>query len=310
MTAAVPRVNRDAIQVKTNVLVDARLWPSAPDLNVPAWLSNFDEADLDFAYALLNAFLYIPNRWVDELFIAGLRDLSRVICTASDPFVQQQREWRRFLQTAIITYMTGEEPNPTDSGYAFARRARQLAGLPEINIMHPNRAFEEAKNTDRAVIFVDDFVGSGSQTQRTWTRAYGAGSVKTFSDLAGTRARPRASTGLYYVPLFMTESGRDYVQATCPGLTCRPVHVLDGSFSALSPNSKVWPPGMQQQGVDFVKRVSLARGVPETGGSHVDDWRGFAALGLCFAFEHSIPDATMPIFRWEEDGWKPLKRRV
>jgi hypothetical protein len=297
--------NREAIEARAAYLIESRLWPAAPALNVHGWLSNFHADDLDFAYALLSSFLFIPNRWTDELFTTGLRDLSRSVCNPADPFVTQQRTWRRFLSGSIVTYITGETPNPTDSGYTFARKARQVAGFPEASIMHPDRAFIEARDRGRHVIFVDDFVGSGSQTIATWHRRYASTNPASFAELAAN-----GSNRFFYSPLVMASLGKLLVDERCVGLECSPVHTLDSSHNALDPNTRVWPLGMRDAGVDFIRRVSTERGVPDTAGKSVDDWRGFAALGLCFAFEHSIPDATLPIFRWEEDGWIPLMRRL
>jgi len=36
---------------------------------------------------------------------------------------------------------------------------------------------------------------------------------------------------------------------------------------------------------------------------------GFHNLGLGVAFEHSVPDATLPVFWHSSDDWKPLRRR-
>jgi hypothetical protein len=60
--------------------------------------------------------------------------------------------------------------------------------------------------------------------------------------------------------------------------------------------------------VATLKRISERAGyIQENGGP--DDWRGFHGLGLTVAFEHGIPDASLPIFFSERNGWKPLMRR-
>ena len=45
---------------------------------------------------------------------------------------------------------------------------------------------------------------------------------------------------------------------------------------------------------------------------NVESWvmeYGFHDLGLTIAFEHSVPDATLPIFWADGSNWKPLYRR-
>ena len=57
-----------------------------------------------------------------------------------DSFLTLQAKWRLFVDTVIITYVTGETPNPTDSGVSFARRARQSLRIDQAMIMEPDEA--------------------------------------------------------------------------------------------------------------------------------------------------------------------------
>jgi hypothetical protein len=59
-----------------------------------------------------------------------------------------------------------------------------------------------------------------------------------------------------------------------------------------------------------VKAVSARIGIPDSGGAVVNDWQGFHCLGLSLAFYDSVPDATLPIFYWEENGWNPLIKKT
>ena len=74
-------------------------------------------------------------------------------------------------------------------------------------------------------------------------------------------------------------------------------------FSALSSNSRFWTPDLLQHAPDFLEKVSARAGVG-------NGWRGFHDLGLGIAFEHGIPDATLPIYYHESTNWQPLMRRV
>jgi hypothetical protein len=50
--------------------------------------------------------------------------------------------------------------------------------------------------------------------------------------------------------------------------------------------------------------------MPDTDGAVVNDWQGFHKLGLALAFQHCVPDATLPLFYWEHNEWHPLIRRT
>jgi hypothetical protein len=113
----------------------------------------------------------------------------------------------------------------------------------------------------------------------------------------------------FYCPLLCTELGMRRIGAECPGATLAPAHVVPPRYSAFAPDSVVWPAQLLLEGSAFIERYSAVAGVPDQPGA-VDDWRGFAGLGLTVAFSHSVPDATLPIFYWEKNGWTPLIRRT
>ena len=155
------------------------------------------------------------------------------------------------------------------------------------------------------IVFVDDFVGSGEQFLETWKRTFSFSSSvsSSFQEFSS-----RCDGQFYYCPVLCTEYGYNRLHTQCPQVTLSPAHILPTQYSALAPNSAIWPPDLRSSAIDFLRGASLRAGIPESGGT--DDWRGFHQLGLALAFESSIPDATMPIFYWEKNGWKPLVRRA
>jgi hypothetical protein len=215
--------------------------------------------------------------------------------------------WRQFVDSVIVTYVTGEEPSVTDSGFTFARKARKVLRIPESRVLSPLDTLRELLKTRRPVVFVDDFVGSGNQFVDTWHREYrlfGSTSL-AFSHLAGLPGFSFA-----YCPLVCTDGGARQLSTRCAGLTLRPAHLLPAVYSAIHPQSIVWPPNLLQSGPEFVKAVSARIGIPDSGGAVVNDWQGFHCLGLSLAFYDSVPDATLPIFYWEENGWNPLIKKT
>jgi len=161
-------------------------------------------------------------------------------------------------------------------------------------------------DVERTVIFVDDFVGSGNQFVQTWRRPIRTpgGTDISFAKLS-TVARHR----FIYCPLLCTKLGLNLIQKECPMVIVVPAHLIPPRYSALARDSVIWPPHLLSQGADFIRRCSAAAGIPDSPGS-VEDWRGFAGLGLTMAFAHSVPDATLPLFYWEKNGWAPLIRRT
>ena len=69
-------------------------------------------------------------------------------------------------------------------------------------------------------------------------------------------------------------------------------------------------------GISKIQEISRRIGIPMTNGQVIDhgngtkdvSWNGFHGLGLALALaiNHSCPDATLPIFYFSSEDWKPL----
>jgi hypothetical protein len=275
-------------------------------LNPQKWLENFRADEEDHAVCLLNSFVYFSHGLIDQMFLAAFQGLSCYLRRPGDSLLSVQTAWRSFFDRAIITYVTGENPSVTDSGLTFARKARQVLGINEGQILSPGEAASELyRGRIRPIVFVDDFVGSGNQFLETWERSMdiSGGFSISFAQLAALRG-----TEFYYCPLVCTEFGYERLRTSCPRVALNPAHIIVDRYNALNPDSVIWSDNLRSTAVDFLQAVSSRAGIPDNGGG-VGDWRGFNSLGLTIAFAHSVPDATLPIFYWENNGWLPLVRQ-
>lgn len=300
--------SQELVISKCNYFVDVQLWPVRSVLRPEEWLSNFSVQELPHAVQLLNAFMYYSEPLVNDLFAASFQSLSRHFRGPNDTFLRAQAAWSDFVDTVRITYVTGERPNPTDSGYLFARKARQILGIRESQVMFPEAvAAEVATSGPWPVVFVDDFVGSGNQFLTLWNRPMTLpnGSTVTFSQLSRIRNQTFA-----YCPLVSCQTGYNEIRRLAPAVRLSCCHVLPNQYSALASDSVIWPATLLPTACDFVRKASERAEIPDTDGVAVDDWQGYRKLGLSLAFSHSVPDATLPIFYWEKNGWKPLLRRT
>src|SRR5579863_1522053 len=301
-----PKITEHDVLAKCDYFLDLQLWPLRMTLDPERWLSNFTSTEHEYAIHLLNSFMFFSVDITNAMFISAFQALSMSVRKPGDSLSMVQSAWRAFCDTALITYVTGEAPNKTDSGLVFARKARPVLGFPEERIVSPDQAARLAEAHSIPVIFVDDFVGSGNQFRDTWHRVTPiAGSLTTtFAKLASV-----GRSSFYYIPLIATHQGVQNINAMCSDANIRPAHLLPPEYSALSSDSVIWPTTLLPNAEKFVFDASVRAGIPDTGGN-VDDWRGFHKLGLTVAFSHGIPDATLPLFYWEENGWKPLVRRT
>jgi hypothetical protein len=293
---------------KCAYFIDVQLWPLRDVLAPHQWLSNFDDQELPYALYLLDSFVHFSERAVDSLLVAGVQQLSRLMKGTRPTLSTAQANWLWFLDRVIVTYVTGENPNVTDSGYTFARKVRQLLAVPEERILAPEDALAHVLKNPGPVLFVDDFVGSGSQCIYTWHREYDInGTLQSFANASNVGA---LRGGAFYCPLICTTVGSEAIRKHCAGLDVQPTHLIGPEYSAISSESVLWPSRLKPGARAFVESVSRRAGLPDTNGKSVDDWQGFHCLGLAISFYHSVPDATLPIFYHDKNNWRPLIRRA
>lgn len=302
-----PIVTQESLLSRCEYFVEVQLWPLNRRLHAESWLANFLPAELEHALHLLNIFQYFSAQLVERLFMGAFQGMSRHVVTSKNAFMSARSEWRRFISTALIVRVTGERPSEADSGHLFVRLARDRFHVPEENLADHSSALSRLlTDPSTPIVFVDDFVGSGNQFVTMWCRKYevpNRPSTLSFADAVSlTRTR-----SIFYCPVLCTQSGLTRIVHRCPQVTVVPAHLLSNQYNVLAPDSLLWPDHLRANAYGFVEAASKRAGIPDNGGN-VGDWRGFKKLGLAIAFEHGIPDATLPLFTWTSNNWKPLLR--
>lgn len=212
------------------------------------------------------------------------------------------------LAGAIFTSVEGEDPNVTDSGNLFCRKLRQKAGLPDAQFMPPARALDYAKRGS-LVIFLDDILGSGSQLKQTWERDYASVAPYSFAQLEQHQScRARA------LVLVATQDGIDRLRGDAPTLPVCAAHSIGDADTIFHlPRSSLLPEIEDIPGAILALLAKYASRLQVPPYMSTEGCRKFGQgeLGLLLAFEHSVPDVTLPIF-WAEGGprWTPLLRRT
>lgn len=283
----------------------AAIWPVEVTIDPEGWLTNFEPDEMDVAVALLDFFSYFAPEVTKKILVAGFHRLS---CHATDPsalFVERNRRWGDFCANLIVTYPTDERPGATDSGRSYLRKARGLLGLNQQQYMDPPDALAARLNRpDRALLFLDDFAGSGNQFCQTWVRQYTVGGRRSSFKSAG-------GSGLVgYLPVLCSYQAVEAIARCAPTVLLLPGHTLGEEYSALHPKSLLWPSDeLRTRSYSVLYEASKRAGIPLGDGSDPDDWCGYQALGLAVAIDDTIPDACLTLLYWNEKGWRPLFRR-
>lgn len=280
-----------------------RLWGPVPaSIKTRAWLENFKPKERQHAVALLNSFVYLNSEVTDKLFVSAFSGLAQMVSKDAGTYADKKLEWNEFRRGVLITHPTGETPNATDSGFLFDRKARQLLDINEDHIMLP----EEVLTTlllrgPRPVVFVDDFAGSGDQFTKTWNRSYSlsTGDVVSFSQLSA--AGQLGST--YYAPSICTSYAAERIRECAPRLILQAAHILSPRYGASDEHTLLFPPHLRADALQVISDASRRAGIM------AHQILGYHDLGLALAFEHSVPDAALPIFWMSTANWTPLLRR-
>jgi len=276
------------------------MWPSSTKVNPLAWLHNFDAQDRPIASVLLNNFTYYNEDQVNALLLASYNSIGDGL--PKGPEAPSSEELVASLDNAVFTLVTGETPNPTDSGYLFCRKARQVLGIPENLYKEPKDALSDAKD-GATVVFLDDFFGSGDQFIHSWKRPYGIDPLNSFSAV-----HEENKFVAIYVSLIGTDIGLSTIQRSAPSVAICTAHLINekSRFTGLEEYSQ-----LQKYFEDFLEKYST-RLTPSEEYMNKNSYLkyGYKNLGLMLGFAHSIPDATLPIF-WSKgtNNWRHLIER-
>lgn len=297
-------------QHQIDALRTVGFWPGEDKLDVDRWLSNFDEDDKDTAIVLLSSFVFLSDRVVESLLADAYTSLQRSIKMVDWDLVDGNG--RKMKEPNVLfTFPTGENPSVTDSGYTFARKMRQQFKLDESQIMAPakvaevlsSRSANDVNNT--ALVLVDDFAGSGEQVCKTLEREIRVKDEKSASIQALANEK---GLRVYYCLLVATGYAKKRLEREHNYLSVICSHVLGERYNIKSTNCAIVADDVRAKLCTLIDKYAdlylESPNVPDYVGKY-----GFHNLGLTIAFQHSVPDATLPIFWAESSDWKPLYRR-
>lgn len=293
----------NAVLAKCEVLKETGLWSSEPKIRPAAWLENFELSERVVAAVLLDHFIYFSADAVDQMLVSGYR-------TLRDVLVQRygKTEAGNVLRRAVYTAVEGETPNVTDSGKLFCRKLRQILDIDEERFLEPRIALQRLVSGS-PVIFLDDFVGSGHQFLTTWKRHYSPHPPQSFAE-----AFHNAPIAPMYLNLVASEYGASEIQKKAPQALLVANHVFGDEYSVRTlPRNRLLPdrPDLRGSIDELLDKYHSPLRLPTYFSSFEVRKYGFHKLGFLIAFEHSTPDATVPLLWAEGPGsWTPLVRRT
>ena len=215
-------------------------------------------------------------------------------------------DWQHsnFLDRCIYSFIPGEVPGPADSGNLFARKLRDELHIPEMQIVNYSDLLDTLNIFKKPVpiVFVDDFVGSGQQVLKAWSKNQFSNGL-TLKEIC-----EKDNHCAVYAPLIVNTMGYDVIRDHCQGLNLSTNHVLGPEYNLFNQDCICWKndSDLFKKGVELILRKSQMLGIPSTNGYDERDEKGYGMQGLAISFEHGAPDAIPAFFYWTADNWTPL----
>lgn len=280
---------------------DVQIWPDTESFNFNGWLGNFEtDNDKMIAFRLINFFNYYPKKMVDQMLVSAVGH-------SGFKLAEVFPDWKHshFLDRCFYSFIPGETQNPSDSGNLFMRKLRDHLGVNQnrfIDYSYLHDFLIDNSKERLPIIFVDDFVGSGSQCYNAWVENVGGRDMISLIEISESLGHV-----FVYCPLIVNYTGYKFLSEYCNGLIISPAHILGPEYNIFNKECICWnnDSNLYDQAMETIFRYSTKLGIPFSNGSSVKDVRGFGEQGLAIAFEHGAPDAIPPIFYWSDD-WVPL----
>jgi len=264
-----------------------------------AWKRNFVSPEEKYLSAcLLDSLIYRSERQTESLAHQLFQRVLPDLAMSGDLPQGNIRDWRKSLSSdakdlgiRLVPVIDMDRHSPTKSAPPISRLIRMNVPVDEKWFVWPGQSVEPVDGCAPLLVFVDDFLGSGDQFGEVYK-----------SIMGDQTERPLA----VYAPLVAYRKGADDLRKQFPELRIVAAEWLEESHRIFSPESKFFDDGQNSPEAAEAFYLQFIRS---------KDWKeghlrfmplGFKDCGLSYAFDHGSPDATLPIFWDEQNGFHHL----
>lgn len=286
----------EAIFARCRELISYGIWSGIQQTRLQSWIANFQTpAERYFAALVLDLLVYRSDdqtvSLLRQLLSRVIPDLARISGLSTAVRMSYQAARLNAIDPKVrVVPVIPPGASPTKSGPVIARHLKRSLRICERWVIYPDQVEAILPSLD-AVIFVDDFLGTGDQFSDFLIDTKLAGYVDTSCFIYGCLAAHR--------------HGVDSLQKAFPKLHIAAVESLDDSHALFHNDSGTFPDGTNsaENAKSFYYSLLSDRGINISGPNR----RGYGHLELAYAFEHSVPDNSLPILWWDGDkSWRPL----
>ncbi len=288
----------DMIYRRCRDFVSYGIWAGLELNALNKWISNFKTDEERYLCArMLDALIYRSGNQtlslLKQLFSRVIPDLARskgLSISLND--VERSFKSKVDPNARIVLVIPPNDP-PTKSSHVIGRMLKRHLSFNSDWIIHPDKVQSQIGKVEN-FIFIDDFLGTGHQ----------------FSDfLADTGLKNDLDkTTCLYVTLAAHADGKDYLNTWHPKIHVGSVENLDDSHALFHDIAGSFPDEVNscEAARDFYYDLLIDRNLQVYGSNR----RGYGHFELVYAFEHAVPDNSLPVLWWKDSpSWFPLFRR-
>lgn len=283
-------------RVKQNarLLIEQNIWDSISYDSLDSWLNNFKTPEEQLLSALLLDNLIYRSAGQTKALLSYALDSALTNAAYHNPWeVLHGDNYLEILSRRgsknpirLIPVIRDLDP-PSKSGPSVARLYKRELNISDDYMSWPWLISDMYGNGIRKFVFIDDVIASGEQFLEF---------LRKHIDSTLVEAE------YYYIPLLAHEKGIANVNAEFPQVKIHPVETVDDSdsFFNLKKNREIQD--LKQLYLDVEKKFINRR---LRGSVSL----GYKELSLSFSYYHSTPNATLPLYWYEDDTFQPLVRR-
>ena len=284
----------DHVITRCKGLIAHNVWQGLEEIRLSKWLNNFaTDEQRYFAARVLDTLMYRSDSQTKSMLT---HQFQRTI-----PDIARHHNLPSELYTAYDQLQANSEPNVRIVPVVPSQQPIMASGplIARVILKHLNFrrkwiiGHDEVCSTTPFVIFVDDFIGTGTQFSNFLQRE---GLVRL--------VRKRRCC---YVALAAHKAGIQHLTSTFTDLPVSAVDLLESRNSLFHQQSMAFPDGTNN--IDDAKAFYYEM-LDEY---HVNDSRfrnGYGGLNLAYAFAHAVPNNSTPLLWWPRNAnWTPLFTR-
>jgi len=284
---------------RTETLAAFPVWEGLDLVRLRRWEQNFEGmTERYFAACVLDRLIYRSDSQTralaKQLFERSLADLVR----RDPPPIPPIDDWRAALSQRnghdplirIVPAVKSSDP-PTKSGFVVGRLLKRFIHVSETWIIDAGRIDESVVSGAKILLFVDDFLGTGHEFEQFGRSIHLSNYIKDMY--------------VIYAPLVAHDRGIQHLKRVLPGIRIANAERLRNEDSLFDAGSDCFEDGVNTpaSATGFYESLLRSKGINLRGSRQF----GYGGLGVAYAFQHAVPDDSLPLFWWNRsNSFAPL----